>query len=224
MLRWLLIMIIGVFAATSSPAFAQRRLNSVQSWVTPADLPPGKPGVSKFAISYVEYEISETGRVDKCRVKLSDVDSLGKLTCALITERARYAPAADKAGKPVRSRDLMVVEWGTAPAITIAGTIDYGGAWPKTFPETWMFNPSVRKDPINHKGKAFFRFRIGMDGRVGECVAAALQGDPDDGKYICARFRENAFFFPPADERGQPYETVATVKYTWADPVRSYGR
>ena len=184
--------------------------------MTASDLPDGKLKTSQFAVSNVEYQISEIGRVEKCRVKFSDMDSLGKLACALITERARYAPAADERGKAVRSRDMMVVEWGAPPAITVAGVVDYGGALPTTPPEIWMADTRIGRLGVRRPGTAFFRFRIGANGRVGECVAAALQGTIEDGKYVCTRFQENARFRSPVDEQGKPYETIATVKWGWS--------
>lgn len=195
-------------------AMAQRRLNSVQSWVTPSDLPAGKMSSNQYVVTKLEYEIDTTGRVDKCRVDFSDMDSLGKLGCALVKERARYAPAFNTASQPVRSRDQIVIEWALPPGATVAGTVDYGGAWPIA-EETWMRTTSVLKQTLRRNGKAYFHFRIQPDGRVGECVAAALIGDPDDGKYICRRLQENARFRSPVDERGNPYETIATMKYTW---------
>ena len=215
-MRWLVsvqaIAVLGVFCLTSGLAHAQRRLNNVQSWVVAADLPGGKLGPTAFAVSKIEYQISESGQVDKCRVAFSDVDSLGKLACDLVKQRARYAPAFDETGRPIRSRDQITVEWATPPGLTVAGSVDYGGAWPIA-EETWLRRSSVIKQTLRRNGKAYFRFRILSNGRVGECVAAALQGDPDDGKYVCKRLQDNARFRSPVDDHGQPYPTVATMKF-----------
>ena len=210
-------------AMISSAAQAQRRLNSVQSWVTAADLSPGKLGVKQFDISTLEFGITETGAVDKCRVIFADVESLGQLACQLIKERARYMPAYNKAGQSIRSRDQITVEWGTPPAITVAGTVDYCGALPIA-EDTWLRTTSVLTQTVRRKGKALFRFRIKANGRVGECIAAALQGDVDDGEYICRRLQANAQFHSPVDQTGRQYETIATMKFSWADPRRRYSR
>jgi hypothetical protein len=222
MARWALVIFAALFAvAFASNASAQRRLNPPHEWITAADFPDDKRVAPFDSITRVQYQISETGRVDKCTVKYTDVVALGKLACKLIAERALYAPAADKSGKPIRSKDLMTVEWGRPPATTVAGTIDFGGAWPLSDLDTLMRDVSARGFPLRQKGSAYFRFRIGTDGRVGECVAAALQGRPEDAKYICGRFQANTRFAPPVDATGNPYSVVATVKFIWERMSRS---
>jgi Gram-negative bacterial TonB protein C-terminal len=219
----LMLLALAVGLIVPGHAAAQRRLNSVQSWVVPSDLPEGSLGVGAYAVSKLEFQISETGQVDKCRVAFSDVDRLGKLACQLIKARAHYAPAYDKTGKPARARDQITVEWAQPPGLTVSGTVDYGGAWPIA-EETWMRTTSVLKQTLRRKGKAYFRFRILPNGSVGECVAAALQGDPEDGKYICKRLQSNARFQSPVDESGAAFETIATMKYSWGFIGRSYDR
>ena len=222
MVRWAsAIFVAFIVVAFASNASAQRRLNPPHEWITAADFPVDKRVAPFDAVTQVQFQISETGRVDKCTVKTTDVDALGKLTCKLITERALYAPAADKSGKPIRSRDLITVQWGRPPATTVSGIVDFGGAWPLSDFGTLMNDVSVRRDQLRRSGRAYFRFRIGVDGRVGECVAAALQGLPEDGKYICSRFQTNTRFTPPVDSLGKPYEVIATVKFAWDQTSRN---
>lgn len=216
MARWAFVVFAAFFAvAFASNASAQRRLNPPHEWITPADFPTDKRAAPFDSVTQVQFQISETGRVDKCAVKFTDVEALGKLTCKLITERALYTPAADKSGKPIRSRDLITVQWGRPPAITAGGIVDFGGAWPLSDLETLMRDVSVGREQLRRSGRAYFRFRIGVDGRVGECVAAALQGLPEDAKYICSRFQSNTRFAAPVDQNGNPYEVIATVKFAW---------
>lgn len=69
----------------------------------------------------VLWAIDTTGRATDCKVIIpSPYDELNQLTCDLIVERARYAPALDRLGSPVPAWDTTTVFWITT---TINGRI-----------------------------------------------------------------------------------------------------
>lgn len=57
-------------------------------------------------------EVDPSGKLTHCFiVKSSGSSVLDSATCAIMRERARFAPAIDSAGRPVRSRYLRRVRW-----------------------------------------------------------------------------------------------------------------
>ena len=73
------------------------------SWVLEKDYPFGALMAGHSGIVQFRLEIDETGKIAGCHIlqgfKSSDFD---KLTCDLIGRRARFDPALDIAGKPVK--------------------------------------------------------------------------------------------------------------------------
>jgi len=60
----------------------------------------------------VTLMIGTDGRVSDCRVTLSSLSpSLDAATCRIITDRAGFAPALDRAGRPVTDRYLQRITW-----------------------------------------------------------------------------------------------------------------
>ena len=68
------------------------------------DLPAGK--VTMLA------NVGEDGRVKSCRAVASQAPPLDKLSCSLLTHRARYRPATGADGKPVSSWTTLSLRWG----------------------------------------------------------------------------------------------------------------
>lgn len=98
------------------PGEAQRPRASLQSYFSSDDYPPvalerGAQGTVHFRL-----QIDAQGRVTGCRVTRSSSDAaLDAATCAILLGRARYVPARDVAGRPVRSGDWGRVTWRLPP-------------------------------------------------------------------------------------------------------------
>lgn len=74
------------------------------SWLTNADYPSGAARAEQNGIVQFRLDIDETGKITSCRVlHRTNPDSFSALTCKRIGQRAKFRPARDKNGKPVRS-------------------------------------------------------------------------------------------------------------------------
>jgi hypothetical protein len=61
----------------------------------------------------VRLDVSSSGRTTGCKAIYRSDLVLQRTTCQLLEERARFTPAADATGKPVRSHYVMMVRWRT---------------------------------------------------------------------------------------------------------------
>ncbi len=63
---------------------------------------------------YVRFrlDVDETGNVAGCRVLYrTNPDEFADLSCKLISKRAKFAPALDAKGKPVKSYYISQIRW-----------------------------------------------------------------------------------------------------------------
>lgn len=82
------------------------------AWVTQDDYPPRALREERTGTSAVAWDISTEGRVENCRVTSSSGSpDLDDAACKNITRRARYKPALDNAGNPIRSQASRRVVW-----------------------------------------------------------------------------------------------------------------
>lgn len=199
---------------TIDAAIAQRRLVPLEQLVTSADLPAKVLQPGERAEVMAELTITPDGFVGRCRPVYSTNFRLDKVTCALITARARYAPAYDKSGGKRSSWDRIDVYWGASPAPTLVGLNDFGGAEPAVPEETWLGLPSLTRRSTS-KGSALVRYEIQPSGKVGRCVVVQVLGDPLMADHVCRSLQGWAKFKPPVDEKGEPYATVGQLKFDW---------
>jgi outer membrane biosynthesis protein TonB len=81
-------------------------------WVNSDDLPKGALSKGQVVVSSVSLTVSAEGRVAGCSVTLpSDRPDLDQRVCDLMLARARYKPARDVDGKPVRGMDWQTIRW-----------------------------------------------------------------------------------------------------------------
>jgi Gram-negative bacterial TonB protein C-terminal len=74
------------------------------TWLNNGDYPSGALIAGHNGIVQFRLDIDEAGKVTGCRVlHRTNPDSFSTLTCKRIGQRARFRPARDKDGKPVRS-------------------------------------------------------------------------------------------------------------------------
>ncbi|MDG2533924.1 energy transducer TonB [Sphingomonas sp. HITSZ_GF] len=81
-----------------------------QRWVTDDDFPSGALGHNGFL--RFRLDVDAQGAVAGCHIlDRTDPDDFSKATCALLTKRARFKPALDKDGKPIRAYYLGSFSW-----------------------------------------------------------------------------------------------------------------
>lgn len=89
-----------------------RPASSPVTWVTPADYPLRALRDDQQGIVAFRLGISPEGLVDECQiVSSSGSPVLDQATCDLIRQRARFTPAIEAAGKPVRGSYSNHVRW-----------------------------------------------------------------------------------------------------------------
>jgi TonB family protein len=82
------------------------------SWATNADYPPGafyrgKSGKVRFTLT-----VDTTGTPDSCHITwTSGFVELDQYSCAVLLKRARFGPARDPAGKPIRATFSSTFAW-----------------------------------------------------------------------------------------------------------------
>lgn len=83
-----------------------------QSWVTNKDFPEGASRAGHIGTVQFRFDIGADARILGCYVlDRTDPDSFGDLSCRLLSSRARFHPALDAAGKPVRSYFVHKIAW-----------------------------------------------------------------------------------------------------------------
>lgn len=81
-------------------------------WITNDDYPSGVEAAGRTRI---RWEINASGRVENCTIVSSSGNSqLDRAACSALTRHARYSPALDQNGQPIRS---------TAPERTVVWQI-----------------------------------------------------------------------------------------------------
>ncbi|WP_162527219.1 energy transducer TonB [Sphingomonas solaris] len=103
--------------ATYGPAApAPRDRPGLLGWLKQSDYPAESLEAREQGELTASFEVSETGRVENCRIiRSSGYLRLDDATCPLIEERARFRPATDAAGKAMRSADVRTWRWILPP-------------------------------------------------------------------------------------------------------------
>ncbi|MET1754742.1 TonB family protein [Novosphingobium sp. RD2P27] len=81
-----------------------------------SDLPPELRAAKQGGELELTYRVNVNGRVSDCRVvRSSGMPALDAKTCQLITERFRFRPSRNAAGRPVASYIIEVHGWHHHP-------------------------------------------------------------------------------------------------------------
>ncbi len=92
----------------SAPAVGQ----DPAGWVTAEDYPAAALAANSEGVSKVHWDINTEGKAENCTtVESSGSADLDQAACAAILSRARYVPALDKKGRPIRSSAERRVRW-----------------------------------------------------------------------------------------------------------------
>jgi protein TonB len=83
-----------------------------RSWITNDDYPPAAMREERQGVSGIAWTINEQGRVENCHVvRPSGSPDLDDAACRLMTRRARYTPAKDQTGNPIKSTGSLNFRW-----------------------------------------------------------------------------------------------------------------
>jgi TonB family protein len=99
-------------ASTRRQRVASRAKGSLVGLFSSDDYPNEALRTNQTGTVSVELTIGTDGRVSDCRVKLSSLSpTLDAATCKVLTERARFEPALDRAGRPVSDHYSQRITW-----------------------------------------------------------------------------------------------------------------
>jgi len=80
--------------------------------ITSDDYPIDAMRYGEEGVVSIAYEIAPDGRIESCQVTQSSGSaSLDRATCRISTSRARFRPAHDAHGKPIRSHGSRKIRW-----------------------------------------------------------------------------------------------------------------
>lgn len=82
------------------------------SWLTSNDYPTGALKRGQSGRLIVRLDVDATGKAQGCRVLYRVAsDEFANLTCKLILKRAKFTPALDEFGKPIKSYYIRTINW-----------------------------------------------------------------------------------------------------------------
>lgn len=98
-------------AAAMTPAVGAK---DEKAWLSWTDYPPAELARGQQGISVLMWKVGIDGRVSDCRAVVPSGSALlDKTGCDAITQRGRYTPAQDVAGRPVASWKTRRIIWST---------------------------------------------------------------------------------------------------------------
>lgn len=81
-------------------------------WITNDDYPADALRAEASGTTAIAWDINTEGRVENCHTTSSSGNtSLDQAACRALTRRARYSPALDQSGNPIRSTQSRRVRW-----------------------------------------------------------------------------------------------------------------
>lgn len=87
-------------------------VNRPANWLRSEDYPVGAISAGNNGVVQFRLDVDAEGKVAKCTTLFrTKPDVFGDVTCAAIARRARFEPALDAEGKPVRSFFVNKVRW-----------------------------------------------------------------------------------------------------------------
>lgn len=102
----------GASAAPATGRRAPMPIPGMAQWITNDDYPAEALRNNWQGRVAISWTIDETGRVTDCIVLESSGHAvLDETSCRLLLNRARYIPALDGEGRPVRSSDYRRIVW-----------------------------------------------------------------------------------------------------------------
>jgi TonB family protein len=82
------------------------------NWLRSSDYPSGALWNGENGLVRFRLDVEPDGSVSNCRILFrTNPDSFADLSCKLLRERAKFSPALDSGGKPVKSYYLSQIRW-----------------------------------------------------------------------------------------------------------------
>ena len=86
--------------------------NSPTTWVSTSDIPSKSVSTMHTGLIRFRLDIAPTGKPVGCKVLYrTNPDEFSDLSCKLLLKRARFKPALDAQGKPVKSFYINSIQW-----------------------------------------------------------------------------------------------------------------
>ena len=101
-------------------AAAPKPVGKAEEWLNERDLGPDQY-LGSYAVAVIaRLTVGPDGRVEQCDLlETSGSERLAGVACSALKSRARYEPARDKAGKPVRSVAVYRTGWSVQTEIRV---------------------------------------------------------------------------------------------------------
>jgi outer membrane biosynthesis protein TonB len=150
-------------------------LTNPAQWVTSDDYPPAAFQADQSGTSHFALTIDVTGKPDNCLITwTSGFAELDQYTCAIFLKRARFKPARDASGQPVRAVFSRSVSWR---AFTAGSKID-------EVPGIDLV-VDVAKLPKDYARPALTRVHFGRSGKPDSCRVEVGSGSVAIDKVAC---------------------------------------
>lgn len=214
----------------------------------PADADP-----DDSATIYVRLDIDASGRITDCQGLRTEAQGrwtaqqfLG-LTCKLLRERVRFAPARDASGRPIASVYADGIVWDRVvgnDGKLIKGPPPVRLIWPREAPAPPApLPPKPRIDPrpampkgnsggwfsaadypatlkSGESGRTHYRLTIGPDGRVTACSITKSSGFSLLDERTCSLVMRRARFSPAVDSQGNTISGTWSGSVVWNPPLQ----
>lgn len=157
------------------------------AWVTNDDYPPDALRKRQYGKLRFTLTVDVTGKPDSCHVTwTSGFVELDQYSCAIFLERARFNPARDASGKPIRAPYSSVFMW-ELPGFTEAREV----------PGIDLV-VEVAKLPKGYVRPALTRVHFAESGKPDACRVEASSGNAAIDKVACEQVMSQA---PAPSER-----------------------
>jgi TonB family protein len=171
----------------------------------------------------VHLQIGADGIVSRCDVTgSSNSASLDSTTCRLLSDRARFRPARNPAGKAVRDTAVTAIVWKIAdesgpPPTPTAPPEERALTQNRVGLNTLFSNDDYPAEALraDEQGTVQVRLHIGADGIVSGCDVIASSNSASLDSTTCRILSERARFSPARDSAGKAVPDTAVTSITW---------
>lgn len=175
--------------------------------------------------------VGTDGRVERCGMAFSSGSSgLDIETCQLLVMIARFRPAQDAQGNPIKSLFHQAITWELEdePSPSILASPEELDRLKKELrkPAKYakLLNPTSLASAMDYprealrneeEGRATAWLLIGTDGRVERCGIQSSSGSKSLDEQTCNLLLAKANFQPARDRRGRPVQSIFYQPLTW---------
>lgn len=183
-------------------------------------LPSGQAAEAKYITSTVT-DGKRIVRLIVPREKISDVGSAASIRLSLDQRTLAHAALTNTAAA-MRTIDAcdddLVRSWGFDPvALRSLSRL----AEPIEPPQTWVSNDDYPPKALaeEQQGVVRMRWKVGVDGRVHDCVIVQSSGAPILDAASCMLITKRARYRPALDAAGKPVATPKASTFSWWLPT-----